>query len=126
MNVMVDTSIWIDYLRDGLHSRTLDVLIDENLIVVNELVLFEIIPTLTVGGQTKLIALLRLLPTHPILIDWDEIRSIQTRCLKKGLNGIGIPDLIVAQNALQHHTPLYTLDKHFRWLAEITPLKLFL
>ena len=126
MNVLVDTSIWIDYLRGGDHGQTLDVLIDENLIVVNELILSEIIPTLTVGGQTKLIALLRLLPAQPVLIDWDEIRSIQTQCLKKGFNGIGIPDLIVAQNAIQHHTPLYTLDKHFRWLAEITPLKLFL
>ena len=125
MNVLVDTSIWIDYLRGGLHSETLDILIDENLIVINELVLSEIIPNLTVAGQTKLIALLRLLPTQPVSIDWDEVRSIQTRCLKKGFNGIGIPDLIVVQNALQHRTPLYTLDKHFHWLTEITPLRLF-
>ena len=125
MSVLVDTSIWIDYLRAGPHSEAIDVLIDENVIVTNELILSEIIPTLAVGGQTKLIALLLLLPAQPIFIDWDEIRSIQTRCLKKGLNGIGIPDLIVAQNAAQHRAPLYALDKHFRWLAEILPLKLF-
>jgi len=125
MRVLVDTSVWINYLRGGRHGESLDVLIDENLIVVNELVLSELIPALTVGGQIKLIALLRLLPVQPLSIDWNEIQSIQTRCMKKGLNGVGIPDLIVAQNALQHHVSLYTLDKHFRWVADIIPLKLF-
>jgi predicted nucleic acid-binding protein len=124
MNVLVDTSVWIDYLRVGTRSQTLDILIDENLIVVNELILSELIPTLALQGQSKFISLLQLLPTQPILIDWNEIRLMQTRCLKKGFNGIGIADLIIAQNAIQHHTPLYTLDKHFRLLVEITPLNL--
>jgi len=125
VRVLVDTSAWIHYLRGGRRSEGLDVLIDEDLIVINELVLSELIPALTVQGQIKLIALLRLLPIQPLSIDWDEIQSIQTRCMKKGFNGIGIPDLIVAQNALQHHLPLYTFDKHFRWLADIAALKLF-
>ena len=125
MSVLIDTSIWVDYLRGGRHGGAIDILIDENLIVINELVLSEIIPTLAVQGQTKLIALLRLLPMQPLSIDWDEIRTVQTKCMKKGFNGIGIPDLIVAQNAILHHTLLYTIDKHFHWLTEITPLKLF-
>jgi len=123
--VLVDTSVWINYLREDRHGKSLDVLIDENLIVVNELVLSELIPALTIQGQIKLIALLQLLPVQPLSIDWNEIQLIQTKCLKKGFNGVGIPDLIVAQNALQHHALLYTLDKHFRWLADIIPLKLF-
>jgi len=125
MNVLVDTSVWIDYLRSGMLSQTLDHLIDENLIVVNELILSELIPTLTLQRQSRFIALMHLLPLQPILIDWNEIRAIQTRCLKKGHNGIGIPDLIIAQNAKQNRTPLYTLDKHFRLLADISPLILF-
>lgn len=125
MRVLVDTSVWINYLRGDRQAQGLDTLIDENLIVVNELVLSELIPALTIGGQIKLIALLRLLPVQPLSIDWNEIQLIQIRCMKKGFNGIGIPDLIVAQNALQHHVSLYTLDKHFHWLADIMPLKLF-
>lgn len=125
MNVLVDTSIWIDYLRNGRHGELLDSLIDNNLIVVNELILSELIPALTVQGQTKLISLLRLLPRYPISIDWEEIRTIQIRCMRKGFNGIGIPDLIVAQNALQHRSPLYALDKHFDWLVDAISLKLF-
>ena len=105
MNVLVDTSVWIDYLRVGTLNQTLDALIDENLIVINELILSELIPTLALQKQSKFIALLHLLPIQPILINWNEIRMLQTRCLKKGLNGIGIPDFIIAQNAIQNHTP---------------------
>ncbi len=125
MRVLVDTSVWINYLREGRHGESLDVLIDENLITVNELVLSELIPALTIQGQIEIIALLRLLPVQPLSIDWNEIQSIQIKCMKKGFNGVGIPDLIVAQNALQHHSSLYTIDKHLRWLADIIPLKLF-
>lgn len=125
MKVLVDTSVWINYLREDQHGESLDILIDENLIVVNELVLSELTPALTVQGQIKLVTLLRLLPVQSISIDWNEIQSMQIKCIKKGFNGVGIPDLILAQNALQHHSHLYTLDKHFRWLADIIPLKLF-
>ena len=125
MNVLVETSAWIDYLRVGTNNQTINNLIDDNHIVINELILTELIPTLTVQKQSKFIALLHLLPVQQISVDWSEIRSMQTICLKKGLNGIGIPDLIIAQNAIQNHTPLYTLDKHFHPLAEMTPLKFF-
>ncbi len=124
MNVLVDTSAWIDYLCTSTPDQTLDTLIDENRIVVNELILSELIPTLSMQKQSKFIALLHLLPVQPILINWNEIRLIQTHCLKKGLNGIGIPDLIIAQNAIQNQTPLFTLDKHFSLLEKITTLKL--
>ena len=125
MNVLVDSSIWIDYLRDGSLSQNLDTLIEENIIATNELILSELIPTLAVQKQSKFIALLHLLPLQPLSINWEEIRTIQTNRLKKGLTGIGIPDLIIAQNAIQNDTPLYTLDKHFRPLVDITSLKLY-
>ena len=125
MNVLVETSAWIDYLRAETHNQTINSLIDDNRIVINELILTELIPTLIIQKQSKFIALLHLLPIQPISIDWNDIRLMQTNCLKKGLNGIGIPDLILTQNAIQNHTPLYTLDKHFRLLIDITTLKLF-
>jgi len=124
MSVLVDTSVWIDYLRIGTQERHIDTLIEENLIVINELILSELVPTLTIQRQSKIISLLNLFPKQSISIDWNEIILFQTRCLKKGFNGIGIPDLIIAQNAIQHHTALYSIDKHFRLLAEISSLKL--
>ena len=48
MEVLVDTSIWIDYSRGGEDSDNLDYLIDENLIVTNDIILAELIPYLKI------------------------------------------------------------------------------
>jgi hypothetical protein len=44
--------------------------------------------------------------------------------LKNGLNGIGIPDLILAQNAKQNHCEIYSLDSQFNLLKDIIKLRL--
>ena len=59
MDVLVDTSIWIDYFRDGDNSKGLDFLIDENLILTNDLILAELIPYLKIKKETKVIKLLQ-------------------------------------------------------------------
>lgn len=46
MEVLVDTSIWIDYFRGGGHSKDLDFLIDENLMTTNDIILTELLPHL--------------------------------------------------------------------------------
>jgi predicted nucleic acid-binding protein len=125
MIVLVDTSIWVDYFRAARHSSSLDALIDENLAATNKLILTEMIPFLAVRRHKDIIALLDLLPVLPLNIDWDGIATTQTRCLQKGINGIGIPDLIIVQNTLQHHAILYTLDNHFKRLQTVAPLKLY-
>lgn len=124
MPILVDSSVWIDYFRDGRHSSGLDQLIDNNLIATNALILTELIPALTIHKEKKLITLLRLLPILPLTIDFEEITHWQTQCLKKAINGIGIPDFIIAQNAQQHHAALYTLDNHFTQLHPIISLAL--
>ena len=58
MQVLVDTSIWVDYFRSGIKSSELSVLIDENLIVTNDIILAELIPPLRVKRQNKIIRLL--------------------------------------------------------------------
>ena len=113
MTVLVDTSAWIDYFRGGTDSSRLDVLIDEDLIVTNDLILAELVPFLKVRNQRKLIELLSSVRRLPLEIDWREIIELQTRCLRQGLNGIGIPDLIIAQNAKQHGCEVFSLDGHF-------------
>ena len=58
-------------------------------------------------------------------IDWDEIIRMQTVCLNHGINGIGIPDLIIAQNAIQGELRLLSNDKHFGLIAKYTDLELY-
>ncbi len=118
MEVLVDTSVWVDYFRSGEGSTKLDYLIDENLLVINNIVLAELLPLIKIRRENKIIDLLTKIKNHTIKIDWQEIIKFQVSCLKTGLTGIGIPDLIIAQNAIQNNTPIYCLDKHFGFMQK--------
>lgn len=96
----------------------LDYLIDENVIVINDIILVELVPFLKMKKQTKIIKLLNAVEKLPLNIDWAEIIRFQTQCLQTGTNGIGIPDLLIAQNARQNQCKVYALDKHFRLLQQ--------
>ena len=124
MSVLVDTSIWIEYFRGGNNSEKLDFLIDENLIVINDLILAELVPSLKVRNQRKIVKLLYNINRLELSINWDQIIEFQFKCLKNGLNGIGIPDLIVAQNAKQNRCKIYSLDNHFSLMEDILELQL--
>lgn len=124
MPVLVDTSIWVDYFRSGSNSEKLDFLIDENLVVTNDLILAELIPFLRIRNQEKIIDLLRNIKKFDLLINWDQIIEYRYHCLKKGLNGIGIPDFIIAQNAKQNHSEIYSLDNHFILMKEIFAIRI--
>ena len=124
MSVLVDTSIWIKYFRIGNNFEKLDFLIDENLIVINDLILAELVPSLRIRNHRKIIKLLNNINKLDLSINWNQIIEFQFKCLKNGLNGIGIPDLIIAQNAKQNHCDIYTLDRHFERMKDILKLQL--
>ena len=124
MSVLVDTSVWVEYFRSGNNSEELDFLIDENLIVTNDLILAELIPFLKVRKQRKLTNLLLNINKLNLSISWGQIIEYQYKCLKNGLNGIGIPDLIIAQNAKQNNCEIYSLDNHFSLMKDILTLKI--
>ena len=124
MSVLVDTSIWIEYFRTGNNSEKLDFLIDENLIVINDLILAELVPSLRVRNQLRIVKLLYNINKLELSINWDQLIEFHFKCLKNGLNGIGIPDLIVAQNAKQNHCEIYSLDSHFKLMKDILRLQL--
>ena len=124
MQVIVDTSIWIDYFKGGSKSGKLDYLINENIGVVNDLILAELIPFLKIKKQRTVINLLNSIRKLDMNINWDQIIEYQHRCLKKGFNGIGLPDLIIVQNAIQNRCEIYSLDNHFKLINNVIKLKL--
>ena len=124
MTVLVDTSIWIDYFRGGNDSTQMDFLIDENLLVTNDLILAELLPFLKVRNENRLINLLHHIKKLALSIDWNEIIDYQYTCLSNGLNGVGIPDLLIAQNAKQNGCKIYTLDSHFDLMRTILTLQI--
>jgi predicted nucleic acid-binding protein len=124
MRVLVDTSVWIEYFRRGRDSEKLDFLIDENLLVTNDLILAELVPFLKIRSQRKIIELLFDIDRLQLSIDWSQIIGYQYNCLKNGLNGIGIPDLIIAQNAKQNDCRIFSLDNHFSLMKDILALQI--
>ena len=125
MTVLVDSSVWIDYFRSGKNSGRLDILIDENIVVTNDLILTEMVPYLMLHNQSRLIDLFNTIYKIELIIQWDQLIDWQYRCLKQGLNGIGITDLIIAQNAVQNNCVLYSMDSHFKLIETIVKIELY-
>ncbi len=124
MSVLVDSSIWIEYFRGSMNDGRLGFLIEENLVVVNDLILAELIPALHLRRQRKLISLMQEIICPPLQLDWADLIQMQISCLKHGVNKVGIPDLMIAQHAIQNHLELYTRDKHFKLIAQHVSLSL--
>lgn len=122
---LVDTSVWIDGFHGGKSLETLNVLIDRHEICVNDLILSELVPSIRIRKEKELEDLLYLLPRVPMQIDWNGIVSMQTENLKHGINKVGLPDIMIAQNAMQNGVQLLSLDKHFELMSRIVPLQLY-
>ncbi len=126
MVVLIDSSVWIEYFRSGDKTNELDYLIDNNFVFTNELILTELVPFLRLKHHLSLISAIDEVSKLPLSIEWQQIRDFQFICLKSGINGIGIPDLIIAQNAIQNDCLIYTLDKHFQLMQQVLDFKLYL
>lgn len=122
MRVLVDTSVWVAYFRGASDLSAMDWLIEEDLVVTNDLILAELTPALLVRGERKLVMLLGEIERLPLALDWEGIVEMQVTCLRNGINKVGIPDLIVAQQVMQCSLSLFTMDKHFRLMSRHMPL----
>lgn len=124
MKVLVDSSVWVAYFRGTCGVTAVDWFIEEGLVVTNDLILAELTPPLLLRGERKLASLLLEIERPPLTLDWDDIIQLQVICLRNGINKVGIPDLIIAQHAIQNNFSLYSLDKHFGLLSKHVHLNL--
>jgi len=122
--VLVDTSIWIDYFRGVAVADLLSDLIDSNRVVINDIILAELLPSIEIRKEKRLRELLLAVRKATMTIDWREIVEMQTMNLSNGHNHVGIPDLIIAQNALLNDLVLFENDKHFRPMEKLFGLAL--
>lgn len=120
MLILVDTSIWIDYFRGA--ETQLDDLIDNNLLATNSVILAQLLPSIRLRGEHELAGLLQEIRCLPLTIDWEHLMQMQLQCLRSGANGIGVADLLIAQNAQQHQCKIYSSDKHFKLMASALAL----
>jgi len=126
MNILIDSSVWIDYFRGGEKSEVIDSLIDRNILCTNYLILSELLPALNQKKHSQLISLLREITKMPLNIRWEDIIHYQTICLSNGVNKVGIPDLIIIDNVIQNDLILYSFDKHFELISKLIEFKLFI
>lgn len=122
--ILIDTSVWVGYFRKGENAELLEKLINLDLVCTNEIILSELTPALQHTRQTEVIESLNALPCVPYSIFWEGIRALQVLNLKNGINKVGLPDLMIAQHCLDQNLELWSLDKHFRLMAQQTTLKL--
>ena len=123
--VLVDTSVWIQYFRNEDRHSVLSELIAENLVCTNDLILAELVPVIHVRGHRELIEGLMSLKRYAIAIDWPHIINMQVSNLRHGINGVGIPDLIVVENALANDLMLFSQDKHFQLMKKVFDFRMF-
>ena len=115
--ILVDTSVWIAYFRGDEYTKRLDEDIDANLICTNELILSELLPLIRLKKENELAEILGTVKKLPLEINWEQIRDYQLINLQTGINKVGIPDLIIYQNAIITGATLLTVDKHFQLMA---------
>ena len=128
MSVLVDSTVWISYFRGTKGeedvARVLDYLLSGDEASVNEVIRTEVMPMMVVRGEDD--SLLEAVRCSNLSIDWVAVRALQVKCLRKGLNKIGVGDLVIALDAVKRGEPLFSLDRHFTLIKQVLPeLKLW-
>lgn len=122
--ILVDSSVWIDFFKDKRVSG-LEQLIAEDLVCTNEIILTELLPNLIKTGYRELVESLLTLENLPLQTDWELLREYRLLNLTNGINHVGIPDLMILQQVIEHKISLYTYDKHFKLMQEYLSFDLF-
>ena len=104
--VLIDTSVWIDFLRQG--NTTLEVQLKDNEVATHPLVIGE----LHIGNINKRNQFLSLLTNLPQVAECahsEVLYLIEEH--KLYAKGIGYTDAHLLSSAIIHEVPLWTLDK---------------
>ncbi|MBI3359437.1 MAG: PIN domain-containing protein [Nitrospirae bacterium] len=127
-NVLVDTSIWIDYFQiaQGVVFDQVTRLLKENRTVFTGIIASELIRG---SHSEKELSVLKTLFRSIGKVDEMETTHSNAgrmgyKLARKGVNP-GTIDLIISQIAIEHSLFLYTQDQHFTMIAKHFPLKLY-
>lgn len=130
--ILVDSSVWIDLLRDVPTPQTLALreLLPRREAALTAVIYQEILQgAATPERFTKLKRYFRTLPflnpAHPIET-WEAAAELYMRCRQRGYTPRSPHDCLVAHIAVEHRASLLHDDRDFEAIAEVEPrLKLF-
>ena len=121
-NVLVDTSIWIEYFNkpDSRAGESLENLLKQGRVLGAGLVLTELLQGAKIEKEFELILdNMTALPfLETTLNTWIEAGRISFSLRKKGIT-IPVTDIILASLALESHCLIFTLDPHFNKIPGI-------
>ena len=69
--------------------------------------------------------LLLAVPKLQMNVDWSGLIAMQTENIRNGINKVGLPDLMIAQNAIQSNAKLFSIDRHFELMKNIHHFEMF-
>ena len=125
--VLVDSSVWIDLLRDAETPQTqiLRQLLPQRGAALTAVIYQEILQgAATPERFTRLKRYFRTLPflnpAHPIET-WEAAAELYMRCRQRGYTPRSPHDCLVATIALEHRTPLLHDDRDFELMAQVEP-----
>ena len=110
--VLVDTSIWISYLREG--NFQLSHLLNEGMVACHPFVIVELACG-KLKNRNEILPLLKLLPLAEI-VEHDEILEFIENYKLMG-EGIGFIDVNLLASAMLTNIPLWTFDKKLTSLS---------
>ena len=126
--ILADTSIWVDYLRNGQskEAQALDEFLLLGVLAICDPVKVEIVS----GAATKMeFQRLRSLLDSVLLLEapvdiWRQIEEYRFLAARKGIKA-GIVDLWIAAVAKENNALIWTTDKDFLHLIKIIHFEIF-
>jgi len=123
-DVLVDTSIWIDFFRNTRSPAgdLMDLLLSENRVVLCGIVEMEILQGLMAKERARTEALFELLPY--IETGREDFRAAGLLWQQLRRKGITIPatDCLIARLCIHRRIPLFSLDAHFDGIENLQRL----
>jgi hypothetical protein len=130
LTTLIDTSAWIEYLRDTDSEvcNTVDrLIVGERSLATTDVVMMELLcGARSVERKREIWAFMNrcvMLPTRP-LFDYEIAAELYTRCRRNGFNPANTNDLVIASVAIGKKVPLLAADLDFERIAAVSSLRL--
>ena len=126
MRVLVDTSVWIEFFKaNSSVSNNLELLLIEDSVEICGVVLFELLQGIkSESEKLKIKEILLNLPYVEINKNiWQKSAEISLNIKKKGYT-IPFSDILIGTLAIENNFSVFTLDKHFELIPELTLYKI--
>ncbi len=111
--ILVDTSVWVDHLRNG--NQQLQTLLERNEVFTHSFVIGEL-SCGTLKKRTEVLGLLKALPRATMATDEEAMALVDAKRLWG--RGVGWVDVHLLASAILSHARLFTLDKRLSVLSD--------